>query len=75
MKGKGGVSINSICLLEPLKESEDGKKLQDLGVAGFRVWFGQFLVQLWFFDKRFSNFYRHLADKGGRGSSYIPIKK
>ena len=28
---------------------EDGKKLQDLGVAGFRVWFGHFLVTLLFF--------------------------
>ena len=26
------------------------KKLYDLGVAGFRVWFGHFLVKSWFFD-------------------------
>ena len=28
-----------------IKESEDGKKLQDLGVACFRAWFGHFLVK------------------------------
>ena len=26
------------------------EKLQDLGVACFRVWFGHFLVKSWFFD-------------------------
>ena len=26
------------------------KKLQDLSVACFRVWFGHFLVKSWFFD-------------------------
>ena len=49
MRGKRGVSVKGTCLLESWKESKDGKKLQDLGVAGFRVWFGQFLVKSWFF--------------------------
>ena len=32
------------------KNFEDGKKLQNSGVACFRPWFGNFLVKSWFFD-------------------------
>ena len=34
MRGKGGVSINGICLLESQKESEDGKKIWVRQVLG-----------------------------------------